>query len=45
MNGDQRTLRKRQRVRSGNLRLHGAWFAIASGELMLLQPDGSFAAA
>ncbi len=32
-----------QRVAAGTLRLHGAWFAIHSGTLMLLQDDGSFA--
>lgn len=31
-----------ERVASGTLSLHGAWFAIRSGELLLLQPDGSF---
>jgi carbonic anhydrase len=31
-----------ERVRGGDLRLHGAWFAIHSGELMLLGPDGNF---
>jgi len=31
------------RVASGKLTLHGAWFAIHSGTLMILQPDGSFA--
>lgn len=30
---------------AGTLRLHGAWFAIGTGVLTLLQPDGSFAAA
>jgi carbonic anhydrase len=30
-------------VRSGALTLHGAWFAIRTGMLTLLQPDGSFA--
>lgn len=34
-----------ERVAAGTLRLHGAWFAIHSGLLMTLQPDGSFAAA
>jgi carbonic anhydrase len=33
-----------ERVAAGSLRLHGAWFGIESGELLLLQPDGSFAA-
>lgn len=32
-----------QRVSAGKLALHGAWFAIDSGVLMTLQPDGSFA--
>jgi carbonic anhydrase len=31
-----------ERVAAGSLRMHGAWFAIRSGELMLLQSDGSF---
>jgi carbonic anhydrase len=31
-----------ERVASGSLSLHGAWFAIRSGALLLLQPDGSF---
>ncbi len=31
-----------ERVAAGSLRVHGAWFAIRSGELMLLQSDGSF---
>jgi carbonic anhydrase len=30
------------RVRIGKLKLHGAWFDIANGELMILQPDGTF---
>ena len=30
------------RVRSGELKLHGAWFDIANGELMTLRPDGTF---
>jgi carbonic anhydrase len=34
-----------ERVAAGSLRMHGAWFAIRSGELMLLQSDGSFQAA
>jgi len=34
-----------ERVASGDLALHGAWFAIKSGELALLRPDGGFAAA
>jgi len=29
-------------VTSGALRLHGAWFAIRSGMLLTLQPDGTF---
>jgi carbonic anhydrase len=29
-------------VTAGRLRLHGAWFSIRSGELMVLRPDGSF---
>ena len=33
-----------RRVSAGELMLHGAWFAIHSGLLLLLQPDGSFAA-
>jgi carbonic anhydrase len=33
-----------ERVASGQLRLHGAWFAIASGLLMTLRADGSFGA-
>jgi carbonic anhydrase len=33
------------RVAAGKLELHGAWFAIHSGVLMTLQPDGSFAPA
>jgi carbonic anhydrase len=32
-----------ERVANGTLKLHGAWFDIRIGELMLLQPDGSFA--
>ncbi len=32
-----------ERVAAASLRLHGAWFGIESGELLLLQPDGSFA--
>src|SRR5579872_1721552 len=31
-----------ERVAAGALRLHGAWFAIRSGSLLVLQPDGSF---
>lgn len=34
-----------ERVRAGKLKLHGAWFAIHSGVLMTLQPDGAFAPA
>ncbi len=34
-----------ERVRSGKLRLHGAWFKIRTGALMVLGPDGSFSAA
>lgn len=34
-----------ERVAAGKLRLHGAWFAIDSGLLLTLRPDGSFAAA
>jgi carbonic anhydrase len=33
------------RVASGKLKLHGAWFDIQDGVLMILQPDGSFVAA
>ena len=29
-----------ERVAAGNLKLHGAWFDIRSGELLTLQPDG-----
>ncbi len=32
-----------ERVAAGDLLLHGAWFDIHSGVLMILQPDGSFA--
>ena len=32
-----------ERVAAGKLQLHGAWFAIHSGLLLLRQPDGSFA--
>jgi carbonic anhydrase len=32
-----------ERVACGKLRIHGAWFDIHSGSLMILQPDGSFA--
>jgi carbonic anhydrase len=31
-----------ERVADGRLILHGAWFAIRSGTLLLLQPDGTF---
>jgi carbonic anhydrase len=31
-----------ERLAAGTLRLHGAWFDIRFGDLMLLQPDGSF---
>ena len=31
------------RVAAGSLALHGAWFDIGTGMLLLLQPDGSFA--
>lgn len=31
-----------ERVEVGTLTLHGAWFAIKSGTLQLLQPDGTF---
>src|ERR1022692_559421 len=31
-----------ERVDAGKLALHGAWFDIRIGALMLLQPDGSF---
>ncbi len=34
-----------ERIRDGRLKLHGAWFSVLTGELMILQPDGSFAAA
>jgi len=34
-----------ERVKSGTLALHGAWFDIGTGSLKLLQPDGLFAAA
>ncbi len=34
-----------ERVRAGSLHLHGAWFAIHTGVLQVLQPDGTFAAA
>jgi carbonic anhydrase len=32
-----------ERVADGRLVLHGAWFAIHSGTLSLLRPDGAFA--
>jgi carbonic anhydrase len=32
-----------ERVAAGSLKLHGAWFGIRTGELTILQPDGSFA--
>lgn len=35
----------RDRVEAGTLELHGAWFAIHSGLLTMLQPDGRFAGA
>jgi carbonic anhydrase len=31
-----------ERVAAGTLTLHGAWFAIRTGMLTVLQPDGSF---
>jgi len=34
-----------QRVADGRLQLDGAWFAIRTGQLKFLQPDGSFALA
>lgn len=34
-----------EQVTNGKLRLHGAWFAIHSGVLMMLQKDGAFAPA
>jgi len=34
-----------ERVASGSLTLHGAWFSIATGSLWLLKPDGLFAPA
>jgi carbonic anhydrase len=33
------------REAAGTLKMHGAWFAIRTGELMLLRPDGRFSAA
>jgi len=32
-----------ERVETGRIKLHGAWLNIGTGELMLLQPDNSFA--
>lgn len=32
-----------ERVANAKLKLHGAWFDIEHGELMVLQPDGTFA--
>jgi len=32
-----------ERVAAGDLTLHGAWFDIRIGALMILQPDGAFA--
>jgi carbonic anhydrase len=32
-----------ERVAEGKLELHGAWFDIGTCEMMMLQPDGSFA--
>lgn len=32
-----------ERVKAAKLKLHGAWFDIEKGELMVLQPDGTFA--
>ncbi len=34
-----------ERVRAGNLQLHGAWFSISTGELQMMQPGGDFTAA
>lgn len=31
-----------ERLKAGSLRLHGAWFDVRYGELMVLQPDGTF---
>jgi len=31
-----------ERVARGDLKLHGAWFSIATGALTVLQPDGEF---
>ena len=31
-----------ERIAQGKLELHGAWFDIHSGELLVLQPDGKF---
>jgi len=33
------------RVTEGKLTLHGAWFAIKTGQLMILGPDGEFSPA
>lgn len=33
------------RVKDGDLKLHGAWFDIANGELLVMQPDQTFASA
>lgn len=33
-----------ERVAAGKLELHGAWFAIYTGELLIRRPDGTFAA-
>lgn len=33
-----------ERVAAGKLELHGAWFAIRSGLLLIRQPDGTFTA-
>ena len=32
-----------ERVAAGKLQLHGAWFDIHTGVLLIRQPDGSFA--
>ena len=31
-----------ERIAAGKLKLHGAWFDIRTGELMLLEPNGAF---
>jgi carbonic anhydrase len=31
-----------ERARTGQITLHGAWFSIGTGELLILQEDGSF---